>query len=144
MNEMNEDAEHLRLLSLCHYVFGALVAVGALFPGIYVVFGIFMITGADFFGEEKPPAFFGWLMIGFGLLFLLLILAYAAALLWAGRSLAQRRGWTFCVVVAALSCTVMPFGTVLGVFTLIVLSRPSVRPLFAGEAPLQASPLMAS
>lgn len=141
---MNEDLEHLRLLSVFHYVLAALVALCALFPGGYVLFGVFMINGAEFFGEERPPAFVGWLMIGVGLLFLLLILGYAAALLWAGRSLDQHRSWTLCVAVAAISCTVMPFGTALGIFTLIVLSRPSVRPLFAGEAASRTPPLAAS
>jgi hypothetical protein len=32
--------------------------------------------------------------------------------------------------VAALSCAFMPFGTVLGVFTIVVLVRPSVKQLF--------------
>jgi hypothetical protein len=32
---------------------------------------------------------------------------------------------------AAISCIFMPFGTVLGVFTIIVLLRPSVKELFA-------------
>ena len=31
---------------------------------------------------------------------------------------------------AATMCLFMPFGTVLGVFTIIVLMRPSVKPLF--------------
>ena len=38
---------------------------------------------------------------------------------------------------AAISCAFMPFGTVLGVFTLIVLLRPGVKELFGvGTAPV--------
>jgi hypothetical protein len=40
-------------------------------------------------------------------------------------------------VVAGIECIVMPFGTVLGVFTLVVLSRESVKTLFAAERALQ-------
>ena len=36
-----------------------------------------------------------------------------------------------CLVVGALECMMMPFGTVLGVFTLIALTKPSVKALFA-------------
>ena len=36
-----------------------------------------------------------------------------------------------CIVMAALACLSMPFGTVLGVFTIIVLARPSVQALFS-------------
>jgi hypothetical protein len=32
---------------------------------------------------------------------------------------------------AAISCAFMPFGTVLGNFTLIVLCKPAVKPSFA-------------
>ena len=46
---------------------------------------------------------------------------------------------TFCVVVAAISCCFTPLGTVLGVFTLIVLFRPSVKALFGLDAPSAAA-----
>jgi len=35
--------------------------------------------------------------------------------------------------VAAVECIFMPFGTVLGVFTIIVLNRPSIKALFQQE-----------
>jgi len=54
----------------------------------------------------------------------------AALLFVAGRRLAAYRSWTFCLVVAALSCMFSPFGTILGVFTIFVLCRQSVRELF--------------
>jgi len=38
----------------------------------------------------------------------------------------------FCVVMAGIACMFMPFGTVLGVFTLVVLTKPVVRELFDG------------
>jgi hypothetical protein len=34
---------------------------------------------------------------------------------------------------AGIECVFMPFGTVLGVFTLVVLTRPSVKPLFEDQ-----------
>ena len=37
----------------------------------------------------------------------------------------------FHYAVAAIACMFMPFGTVLGVFTIIVLMRPSVKERFA-------------
>ncbi len=37
---------------------------------------------------------------------------------------------TFVIVIAALSCAFFPFGTVLGVFTIIILSKPEVKSLF--------------
>ena len=53
----------------------------------------------------------------------------------AGRYLSQQRHYTFCLVMAAVACMFMPFGTVLGVFTIIVLVRESVKELFAQGKP---------
>jgi hypothetical protein len=39
---------------------------------------------------------------------------------------------------AAIACMLMPFGTVLGVFTIIVLMRPSVKELFAAAGSFAA------
>lgn len=47
-----------------------------------------------------------------------------------GRLLAKRRKRMFSFVMAALLCMFMPFGTVLGIFTIMVLSRESVQRLY--------------
>ena len=64
---------------------------------------------------------------GCGMIFVWVI---ALLITLSGRRLLQHRSRTFCIIVAALMCLSIPFGTILGVFTLIVLSRPSVRQLF--------------
>lgn len=128
---MNQDDEQLHLLSVFHYVLAGLCALFALFPLAYVGMGLAMMSGlgADP-GERFAPLFAGCFLAGMGGLFLAFAVAYALALFLAARFLAERRRHTFCVVVAAISCTFTPLGTVLGVFTLIVLFRPSVRVLF--------------
>ena len=42
----------------------------------------------------------------------------------------QRRWWTFCYLTGWGECLMFPFGTILGIFTIIVLGRPSVKKLF--------------
>jgi hypothetical protein len=50
------------------------------------------------------------------------------------KRLKERRSRALCLVVAAVSCLGIPFGTVLGVFTFLVLSRPSIERSFdAGD-----------
>jgi hypothetical protein len=63
---------------------------------------------------------------------------FAVCLIVAGRRLASQRSYTFCLVMAALACMFMPFGTVLGVLTIIVLMRPSVKSLFGQPTPAAA------
>jgi hypothetical protein len=43
----------------------------------------------------------------------------------------RRKHFTFCLIMAAVECIFMPFGTVLGTFTILVINRPSVRELFS-------------
>ncbi len=74
--------------------------------------------------------FFGWLFIVVGAMAISLGWTLALLVLIAGRQLAARRRYTYCLVVAGLECLFMPFGTVLGVFTILVLARPSVKALF--------------
>lgn len=132
---MNRDAEHLRLLSIFHYVVGGLAALFSFFPLIYTVFGTAFILAARHgtlkSGQEGPPEFLGWIFAGLGSFFFLAGIAVAVCILVAGRSLAKRTRYQFTFVVACIECLFMPFGTILGVFTIIVLSRETVRNLFA-------------
>jgi hypothetical protein len=134
---MNQDQEQLRLLSVFHYVCAGLAVVFASFFIIYVVMGLVMALRPDAFGpaKDQPPPFLGWLffMIGAGLVSMGWI--FAGLLAWAGRCLGRRRHYTFCLVMAGFACFFMPFGTVLGVFTIIVLVRPSVKALFESRTP---------
>jgi hypothetical protein len=56
----------------------------------------------------------------------------ATCILMAGRCLSRRKGYSFALVMACVECLFVPFGTILGVFTIVVLSRESVRALFSG------------
>jgi len=54
----------------------------------------------------------------------------AISILMAGRSLALRKRYTFAFIIACIECLFFPFGTILGVFTIVTLSRESVKALF--------------
>ncbi|MCP4416957.1 MAG: hypothetical protein GY805_10065 [Chloroflexi bacterium] len=132
---MNQDLEHLKILSIFHYVVAGFAALFASFPIIHLVIGLSMLSG-NFFGEDIPSEAFPEAEL-FGLMFtiipavmILLGWAFAIALVFAGRYLGKQQRYTFCLVMAGISCLFMPFGTVLGVFTIIVLMRPSVKELF--------------
>ena len=131
---MNDDLQHLRLLSIFYYIVGGLATLVACIPFIHVGLGIAMVAGLFEHAATKgepPPAWLGWIFIAGGSLFILLGWSFAIALLVTGRRLQQKRHYLFCLIMAGLACLCQPMGMVLGAFTIIVLIRPSVKELFA-------------
>jgi hypothetical protein len=129
---MSQDQEHLRLLAIFHYVVGAAAILFSSLFLIHVGMGIFFLVAPESMAgsEGPPPPFVGWLFLAIGGALVLGGWTLGACLIAAGRSLARRRRYLFCLVMAAIACMLVPLGTVLGVFTIIVLMRPSVREMF--------------
>ena len=125
---MKENEQYLRILSLGHYVLAGVVGLFSLIWLLYVYFGQAMMSG-QFEGEPAPPAV-GIFMTAFGVAMLVLGAGFAVALIVAGQMLEARRRFTYCLVIAGIACALAPFGTVLGVFTILVLMRPEVKALF--------------
>ena len=134
---MDKDSEHLNLLSVFHYVLAALTAVFACIPCLHLGLGLIMLLNPEVLANghsQAPPRAIGWMFILIGGAAILFGWAVAILTFLAGRSLKRRRRYTFCFVVAAVQCCFIPLGTALGVFTLIVLCRPTVKPLFERTA----------
>jgi len=141
---MGAPPDDVRLLSIFHWALAGLATLFSALPLLYVAMGVAMLQG-KLDGRNPPPAFFGWMMVVLGIALAVMGLGYAALMAYAGRCVARTRHWTFVIVMAALSCAFFPFGTVLGVFTIIVLSKPEVKSLFqppasAGGAATASSP----
>ncbi len=134
---MTQDDDHLKLLSIFHYVVAGLAGLFALFPIFHLIIGLFFIfTPEKFAGSGGPPmAVFGWFFVILAAAFITLGLVFAGFVFTAGRFLARRKHYLFCLVMGGVECLFMPFGTVLGVFTIIVLARESVKQLFAANNP---------
>ena len=134
--------KQLRLLSIFHYIVGGIMALFWCFPLIHFGIGFVMTFFPDKFGSNghMPPPLFGciFMFIGGGLFLTGQALAWCA--IAAGRFIAQRRRYQFIFVVACCECTFMPFGTVLGVFTIVLLSKDHVKALWvpANEAHVPA------
>lgn len=129
------DVDHLNLLSIFHFVGAGFALLGILF-----LFGHFALMHYIFMNPElwqnqrggPPPREF----------FSIFIIVYIIGGIWfvisailnvvSGLFLHARRNRTFSLVVAGINCVHMPLGTLLGVFTIIVLLRPSVRDLYRG------------
>lgn len=126
------DDEHLKMLSIFHYVIAGLALVGLLFLCLHFAIMTAVFSTPQIWKSQNnqsgPPVQFLIPFFMFFYLFLGGVIAVAGVLNFlSARFLRQRKHRTFSLVTAALNCLHIPFGTVLGVFTFIVLSRPSVR-----------------
>src|ERR1700754_3998585 len=119
---MEQDESQLDLLAIFHYVVAGLTALFALFPLIHVTIGLILLRTTD--------DFFGWFFILVGTTICFLGMTLAGCIFAAGRFLRRRVSYWFVFGVACVECLFMPFGTILGVFTIVVLSRPSVKTRF--------------
>ncbi len=129
--QARQDADHLNILSICYTVSAILIFIGA--AGIAAYFsliGLIMATTGESSALHGGPPFPFGIFIFMGVLSGLIVGAIGGLMLYAGKSLRQRRDMTWIMVAAAISCLHMPLGTLLGIFTFVVLSRPSVKALF--------------
>ena len=122
------------MLAIFHYVGAGLAVLFSFFPLLYTTIGAIFIFAARHGtpkpGVELPPEFLGWIFAIVGLLLFLLGIAMAICILLAGRCLSRNKHYTFALVMACIECLFIPFGTILGVFTIIALSRDSVKAFF--------------
>jgi hypothetical protein len=127
------DEEHLRLLTLGHYIAGGMhIAFASLFI-FHFAFLVALATNPDLFGATPPKMPVEGFFLVFAWVLGLIILAgwtFGGLTIYAGRCIGARRHRNFCFVMASLNLLAIPVGTVLGVFSLIVLSRDSVRKLY--------------
>lgn len=138
MENHKPNDDYLRIISVCYYVLGGLTMLVSLLPLFHVFLGIMMLSG-EINGKQPPPAFIGVLFILIGVFVICLAAAFGGCLLYTGKCFRERRHYIFCMVMSGLSCSSFPLGTVLGVFSIILLSKPEVRAEFEPAVIEQAS-----
>lgn len=131
----NDDEYHLDLLGTLHWVLAGIAAVAGLFPILHITIG-FIVIVASVAGEGAEPGsrgmgvLMGVMFIGIGTAIIVMSWVVAYCLYLSGKYLKAHTNHTFCMVIAVLICFSFPLGTALGVFTILVLIRPSVRQMF--------------
>ena len=144
-----EDKEHLSALSIGHFILAGVALLGGIPMLLMGVTGSKLLDefgsdlsmamgdipgqpGTDPFGASPDAMLqdFNTLIIAVIVSALVVAVVSAVHLAVVGVQIRQRRWWTFCYLTGWGECLMFPFGTVLGIFTIIVLSRPSVKRLF--------------
>lgn len=130
------DHDQVRLLAVFHFVVGGLAFLGPVFLyWHYMIMQRLMPQFQTMTVKQEvklPPDFMDW-FVWFYVIAGVLSMAAGVLNVLSGMFLRRRRHRVYSMVVAGLNCVQFPFGTVLGVFTLVVLARESVRDLYAAN-----------
>lgn len=122
------DAEHLRLLRIGYYIAAATTSFFVVFPLIYVVVGVMVFLAPT--EANNDTRWVGLLVAAFGAGVSLLMAVVTVMKFLTARSLGQHRRRTLCLITAGITCLAMPYGTAIGIGTIVVLQRPTVIALF--------------
>jgi hypothetical protein len=129
---INADEQQLNILAICHWIWGGLTCFFGSFGFIHLFIGITALNGS--FGPTSPNGedrLFAAIFICLGVAVVLFGWTMGILTIYSGFCLKKRRRWLFSTVMACVNCISMPIGTTLGIFTLIVLMRPSTKQLYA-------------
>ena len=130
---MNKDLDHLKLLGLFHTIWGVLsILFGLAFGILYIALGA--NSNLEISGDLSPSTAHG-IFIGVGIVVMVISLIYGILMILAGGMLRKQRGYGFCFFVSILDLLGFP-SVILGIFTLMVLLRPTVKQLFKGDGTL--------
>ena len=127
------DADHLKLLSIFHFVGAGLALLGILFLFVHYTMFNALVSNPKMWENQKqgpPPAEFFAIFKWFYVVFAVWFVGSGILNLISGLCIRARKHRTFSIIVAGINCIHVPLGTVLGVFTIIVLIRESVQELY--------------
>lgn len=130
--------DYVGLLPLFYWILGGVNAVIALY-GFYYIRMAFMFANVRWDeshagpGGASPGLVIG-VFAGTGIAFILGFGLIAALQVLTGFSIRDRARLSFCRVVAAATCLLVPVGTLLGALTLMALREPSLAERFTDES----------
>jgi len=124
---MSNSSEQLRILAIFQYIVGGLqILISCLWLcQLSIVISIFCHNAALSPAHGEGAISMLLVLVGGGFVFLGFALGILTAL--SGRYIALRVKRTYSIVMGGINCVIFPFGTILGIFTLILLTRTDVR-----------------
>jgi cytochrome bd-type quinol oxidase subunit 2 len=124
----SKDEADLNLLSTLHYVWtGFLGCMSLGLVGYFIAIAAFVAKSARHARDAETVAA---MMTVFAVVFTLMFIPMIILHLYAAAGMKKRTRYWLAFVMACLACTSVPLGTALGIWTIMVLQRPSVKALF--------------
>lgn len=128
-----KDDEHIRLLSIFHFLVAGLSMIGLAFVCIHAALTYHIILQPEVQTSKAfPTSFLPMFIVGYVLMGLICV-AFGIANCLSALYMKRRKHRIFSLVMGGINCIQFPLGTTLGVFTFLVLSRPSVIATYTQE-----------
>lgn len=139
------------MLSILHYVWGGLVLLFSCMFIFHVVIGVMIANGHMPFPMPPPatqaaappqfPPQAGYLFVAMGGCGIVCGWVLGILTIVSGRRMMRRRSRLFSMIVAGVNCVSFPLGTTLGIFTIVVLARDSVKAMYSSAAAAPVTPV---
>lgn len=131
---MDTTAHDLKLLSVGYFIQGGIATFyGLVFAAYLAIMGaVFGSVLTNVQSRSQVPIPAGVLsLIGVILgCVLLLVILMGLLMLYCGLALRRRRHRLLVLIMAGVNLLSIPYGTVLGIFTILVLQRPAAKAMF--------------
>ncbi len=128
----SKDESDLNTLSILHYCWTGLLGCTSLFVVGYFILVAAVVADTPTHGPHgaHDQEVVAGIMGVFGIIMGLLMIPMFIAHLLAAAGLRNRTRYTLALVMSGMACLSVPLGTGLGIWTILVLQRPSVKALF--------------
>lgn len=131
---MNEDISYLNLLSLFHFIVAGIAGLFSCLPLVNLLIGIptlryvpYALSQGEYFSQYTlTPLMFILLPTGMAVIGWMFAIAVALN----GYYIKNRKWLKYCMIMSGIETIFTPFGTALGVFTIILLTKPNIKNLF--------------
>ncbi len=137
---MDENIRYLNILTIFHFIVASILGLLSCLPLINLFIGIPMLKDVpyalkqgEFFSQTTfAPLMFILLPVGMAVIGWM----FAIAIALNGYYIKNRQWLTYCLAIGGIETIFMPLGTVLGVFTIILLTKPNIKNLFDSDTSL--------
>ena len=128
----NIGNKKLEMIVIAHYVLGVIGVIVSCFALSKSGLGMSLIDQAESYTELEKlmHEVFGWIYIVSGVALFIFGEVLSVCLIVSANFMKRHTAHTFSIFVAAITCTIIPIGTVLGIFTIITLSDKSTKELY--------------
>jgi uncharacterized membrane protein (DUF2068 family) len=121
-------ATHVRVIASLYLAIGAMLLIGAFFTPLLLSFGAGMLAQSEEHGAQQSAAVLGFA----GIVLSAFLFAFAIPFFVAAWGLLKFKPWAriFGIVLGVLCLIHIPFGTLLGLYAVIILFRKETEALF--------------